>query len=622
MEHRYGANGPGFTVGMLGLLCFLPSVSCGEVRRGEIQLALPASDYVDAPQARPMVFGVNRIGDPRVIYSPRSYDEQLYRRVAEAGGTCVRLVASPPQIEAKRGHRDWSEFDHDLDLALKYRQTPIVCIVNTPAWASPTGETTHLYPYKEELWPEFADFCLDLARRTRGKVRYFQLWNEQNGCSWHFHDGFNHADEYLPILKICYESLKKGNPDCVLSMGSLDDAQGHGPIFIRKTYEEMEAQNVKPPVFDVISTHPYSDNSQIMRKKLDAMKELLAAHGDSDKPFWITEYGWHTGHMKLKDQADKLGEVLAAFIQPAWRDVQASIYLCIADYEHRPSGFGLCDVNLRPRPSFHAFQGAERFGAVPPCHIDAAWTADDTLTVTFKTLKPAKASVELRSATKDDGGRLSRTSPTGTDHKVVLKDLEGESRILRVLTQRQVGDKTNGYASAEYLIRGIASGLRNLDFEDGFFGGIAEGWTITGEGFCTDAALIPGASPREGEHAQAVFVRGDKGHTSLSGTLRNNIAAKPGRDVRVTLWWASVSEGTSAESEARIGIDPTGGDDPESSGIQWGEWQKLTPAWTAASHAATGEHSVVTLFVECRSKGDLGEGTVTFMLDDVKVESR
>ena len=72
------------------------------------------------------------------------------------------------------------------------------------------------------------------------------------------------------MLTTCYKALKEGNPECTLSLGSLDDAEGHAPIFLRKTYEEMAKHNVTGPVFDVVSDHPYSENPKIMRGKLDA----------------------------------------------------------------------------------------------------------------------------------------------------------------------------------------------------------------------------------------------------------------------------------------------------------------------------------------------------------------
>ena len=224
--------------------------SGGPARRALPLFLLAAAAAPAAEADRPLVFGVNRVGGDGVLYDPPDYDEHLYRRIREAGGTCVRLLASPRDIEPERGRRNWKSFDRDLDLAIRYGQTPIVLIVNTPAWASPIGEATHLYPYRDDLRGEFADFCEDLARRTRGKVVLFQLWNEPNGCGWHFHDGFNHADEYYPVLVTCRAALAKGSPEAKLVLGGLDDAEGHAPIFLGRLLAEMKARSSPPALFD------------------------------------------------------------------------------------------------------------------------------------------------------------------------------------------------------------------------------------------------------------------------------------------------------------------------------------------------------------------------------------
>lgn len=581
--------------------------------------ATPASRLGDH-RPRMLVFGVNRVGNPEPLYNPPGYTEAMYQRIREVGGTCVRLLASPRDIEAERGRRDWTGFDRDLDLALRYGQEPIVCIVNTPAWASPTDEATHLFPYRTELLPEFGDFCTDLARRTKGKVRYFQLWNEQNGCGWYFFEGFNRADEYLPVLKVCYDALKKGNPDCILSMGSLDDAEGHAPIFLRKTYEEQKKQKVSGPLFDAISDHPYSDTPQIMRGKLDALRELLEANGDGDKPFWITEYGWHTGNTPPEVQASRLAAVLEAFIQPAWSDVEAAVYLCVADFEGHATGFGLVDTNLRPRPSFYAFQGACRFGAYPPYRISADFVAADRLAISWQTLQPTRGKVTLMGPGGSRPVTRSVDQP-GVRHRVEF-DALGPDTVYRysIETTRDQDGSVKTIQSADYEVRSPGPTVFNGDFDDGFFAGIARGWTIEGEGFCTDAGLIPLTHLVYGKHAQAVYAAARRGNRHLASTLSTAVSARAGRPVKIAVSWVGQTAETSAKVFSRLGISPDGGNDPTAPGIEWSTWQETPGFWDDASITATAANSVIRVFVQCRSEGSLENGTVMFMLDNVRAE--
>ncbi len=586
-----------------------------------VQTAVAAgpADAVDPPP-RPLVFGVNRIGDAGVLHHPPDYDEHMYRRIREAGGTCVRLAASPRDIEAVRGRRDWTDFDRDLALAIKYEQEPVVLIVNTPAWASPTGEADHLYPYKTELLGEFADFCADLARRTRGKVRLFQLWNEQNGCGWHFVDGFNHADEYLPVLAACRAGLKKGNPDAVLALGGLDDAEGHAPIFLRKTYEECAARDIRCAAFDAVGDHPYSDTPAIMRGKLDALRAIMKGHGDAGKPFWITEYGWHTGNLSPAAQAEHVGAILRAFTTPDWADLQLAIYLSIADFEGGADGFGLTDANLRPKPAFHAFQAAPRFGAYPPYEIDGQFAAADKLTIEWKTLEPTTGTVELAPANKLDQLRRAE-SPLGTQHRVAFESLAPETDYrFHVETSRSAPEGEKTYRSADYALRSPGPKLRNGDFESGFFAGIGDGRRIDGQGFCTDAALLPDRHVTRGEHTQAVFAHGGgEGRGGIDSTLSTVIAAEPGWEITFTFACAAKTGIRRPRVLVRAGVEPRGRFNPASEDIAWTPWATVARLWTDHTVAGEARNTVVRLFIQCRSEGDPGDDRVIFLLDDVRV---
>lgn len=576
------------------------------------------------PGDRPLVFGINRVGDPGVLFHPPDYDEHMYRRVREVGGTCVRIVGSPQDVEKVRGQRDWSRFDEDLRLALKYEQEPIVLIVNIPAWASPTGEATHDRPYKDELIPEFEDFCEELARRTRGKVRKFQLWNEQNGFGWHVEerDGrliFNRTDEYYPMLKAYHAGIKRGNPEAIASLGALCDAMGNGHIFVRKLYEEMKQDGVTEPLYDAVSDHPYSDTPEVMRGKLDAIKEVLAKHGDDDLPFWITEYGWNTTHTSLEDQAARLGSILDAFISPEWSDVEASIYLSIADFEMRTTGFGLTDANLRPRPAFYVFQGASRFGAYPPYRIEPVFTAADTLTITWKTREATTGRIVLTDKASD-GGRVTKETPAGKEHRVVFEGLKPDRDLQYVIeTTREHQGRPKSIRSAVYDIRTPGRQFYNGDMEKGFFAGIAHGWKIEGRGFATDASLVPYVRVLGGRHAQSVHAEGgDKDHGGIDTTMSNIIATEPGETIRVALAWATRSTSPEATVRMRAGIDPKGGTDPANTDILWTSWQSPRSSWAHLELELEAEHSLARLIIECKSEGDLGPGLVACMIDQVR----
>lgn len=586
-----------------------------------------AGEAID-PRERPLVFGLNRIGDAAILSNPPDYLEHMYRRIAEAGGTCVRLEASTRKIEGNRGKRVWKIFDEDLALALKYKMEPVVLVTDVPAWASPTGDATHDHPYKDELLPEFEDFCRELAERTRGKVRYFQICNEQNGFGWHVDevDGrliFGRPEEYLPMLQAAYQGLKKGNPDCIVSMGSMDDAEGHAPKFLTRMYAEMEKRGIDKDPFDAISDHPYSDTPAIMREKLDALREMLKAHGDGHMPFWLTEYAWSTAHMSDADQAAKLGPVLDAMIAPAWSDVQMAIYLSIADFEMRREGMGLCDANLRPKPAYDVFQGASRFGAYPPFKIKPVFVARGKVAIRFQTLKPVSAKA-VAWEESDKSKPIEGSSEESTDHRIVLDGLHpGKNYRYTITTTAKVGESKKSYETVEYELHSPGDNFFNGGMEQGFFAGVARGWDTEGEGFLTDYGLMQFPHLIEGDHAQSVFALAEKDHKLLDTTLSNVVAAEPGKPMAVAWSWSSRCVKTEGKVLARAAIADSGRFDPKAADLQWTDWSNPSRFWDDHKLSITPEGSIVRIYIQCRLDIPLekGLGTATFALDNVHVTS-
>ncbi len=306
---------------------------------------------------RPLVFGVNHVGGDGLVGNPPDYRDALWEEMARAGVTCSRIAASWREIEPERGRYDWSDFDAEVRRAARWGIVPIPLIVNTPGWASPTGEPTHAWPPREEVAEEYEEFLRRLVARTRRFTRYYEFWNEQNGWGWHT-DGvrYSFVEEYIPWLRRTYRVIKREYPEAVVALGGLDDAGGYAPIFLRLTYEMRDLWYPGEGLFDAVADHPYSPDAATMKKKVDALLEVMRAHGDGDKKIWITEYGYHTAEMSEPDQADRVREILAALNSPAWSSVEIATYLCLADFENRLGGFGLTDPNLRPKPSYAVFR--------------------------------------------------------------------------------------------------------------------------------------------------------------------------------------------------------------------------------------------------------------------------
>ncbi len=286
---------------------------------------------------RPLVFGINAGTSNRDLQAAKA-----------AGCTNVRVGCGWDLVEKEPGQYDFSDPDRDVDQVLKYGMEPIFLVVATPKWALAPEKRDRpwAWPAEPEFYPQARQFYEKLAARYRGKVKYFEFWNEENGYGW---NATNKPDEYAPILKVAYEAMKKGNPDCLVSVGGLDGAGWKGyPRYLERLYE-LGCRDF----FDAVTVHPYRWDGPIDTFGLQRIRDIMVRHGDADKKIWITEYGWSKqyGH---HNKARWLKESLDILTSPEFDYViQASIHT-LGDFDDEQ--FGMCDRQLNPRAAYQVFR--------------------------------------------------------------------------------------------------------------------------------------------------------------------------------------------------------------------------------------------------------------------------
>jgi len=597
---------------------------------------------IDAVRESPrsLLFGINMVANPHILHYPEGYNEDVYRTLQRIGGTMVRLCASPREIEQTRGQRDWEELEAEVDLALRSGMEPMMLICNTPVWALPVQQIpdatailalpedersnrlmryTHQYPYRKDLYPEFADFCRDLATRMKGRIRLYQLWNEPNGYGWHFHDGFNHADEYVPFLAVAYQAVKEADPNALLLMGSLDDKEGHAHFFLNMYYEIRDREYGGRSLCDGITVHPYDNDISNMKHKLKRLRDIMLQNGDGDLPVFITEYGWRTGAGGDYRKAKWLRDTLRMFQDEDLEFLKGAIHLCLSDFEGEP-GFGLTDENLRPRESFHVFQGTPRFGVSPPHTIRWRPISANQLEVAWETLLPAETAVRYAKGGLPKDGRGSFATletPVDVHHRAVLQNLEsGAAYELVFETRTAEGGKL--YRTPPYLVRVPGQNVFNGDFNEGFRAGIGEGWRIAGEGLSTDAAVFPGIRMATGEHAQVVFAVPER-EIPLDSLAWTWAAAEADSWYELSVAAADASFESEARVSFRLGLDAGGGQDPAADTILWSGWEGLEDAWKELRVRARADRSVVTIYLQGRARGEGKGGRPAAAFDRVRI---
>jgi len=138
-------------------------------------------------------------------------------------------------------------------------------------------------PVSKEAAAGFARYCEFMARTFKGKVRYWEVWNEPN--TERFWKLKPDPKGYAGLLKAAYKACKKGNPACTV-IGVC--TSGIDLAFV----EEALKQGAKD--MDALSVHPDGSEPSKMVEELTKLRQTMDEHGAKRVPIWITEVGLPT----------------------------------------------------------------------------------------------------------------------------------------------------------------------------------------------------------------------------------------------------------------------------------------------------------------------------------------
>jgi hypothetical protein len=264
-------------------------------------------------------FGINTFLQQEVEETKR---EQQVRLIAEAGFHWMRQEFPWYDIEIHgKGnfedcrfppcHSAWDKYDHIVSLAEKYGMEIVARLSSPPAWSHADGTARGDFA-PPDGFNDFADYAAAVADRYRGRLRYYQVWNEPNIYpEW----GYQPADPeaYTRLLCLTYARLKSVDPQIVVLSGVLAptnelgalDPSGTGAtnlndfIFLQRMYA-AGAKNC----FDVLTVQGYGLWSGPTDRRMrpivvnygrnQFIRDLMVANGDEHKAIWIAEMNWNT----------------------------------------------------------------------------------------------------------------------------------------------------------------------------------------------------------------------------------------------------------------------------------------------------------------------------------------
>ncbi len=263
--------------------------------------------YTDLPP-----FGVNTFLEQEA--EPEKRDRSL-RLIAEAGFHWIRQEFPWEDIEIHgkgdfedRRHEPyrsaWEKYDNIVELAEAYDLEIIARLSNPPSWSRAAGDEHGTYAPPDNL-EDYGDYVATVAERYKGRIRFYQIWNEPNIYPEWGNQPVD-AAAYTRLLCLAYQRIKAVDPEAVILSGALAPTDQLGTLtaengnnlmdtlFLQQMYD-AGAQGC----FDIVAVNSYmlwsGPTDRRVRPQLVNfsrplwVRDVMVANGDAAKPIWITE---------------------------------------------------------------------------------------------------------------------------------------------------------------------------------------------------------------------------------------------------------------------------------------------------------------------------------------------
>ena len=244
--------------------------------------------------------------------------ERAYDMMRDAGISWVRTDFEWFRCQKdKDGPFDFSLYDTVVDDARARGLEVLPIFWSPPKWAQPDlSNISGTRPFVVQPDTSFMDawraFVREAALHFKGRFSAIEIWNEENHPVFWLNPD---AAAYVPVLRAAYEEIKAVDPSITVLLGGLAGT----PLDYIEALYAADAKDC----FDAMNIHPYNwpdPPDGELDRQLGGLKKTMAAHGDADKPIWITEHGWPTQKARLPAQNLFVAALKAARPElAAWR---------------------------------------------------------------------------------------------------------------------------------------------------------------------------------------------------------------------------------------------------------------------------------------------------------------
>lgn len=502
---------------LTGEEAILPQIS-GIIQYGLTRLQPPLQTGADGPvqYADLNPYGVNTFLQNEVEPEKR---EKALHMIAEAGFKWIRQEFPWQDIEIHgkgdfedRRHEPyqsaWNKYDQIVELAEKYDLKIMARLSTPPAWSRALTDTVGTFAPPDN-YRDYGDFVEAVARRYRGRIPAYQIWNEPNIYpEWGVYP--INAEEYTALLKEGYTRVKAADPEAIVVMGALAatieldrvrryDASGQPTspgglsdvLFLQQLYDAGAA-----PYFDVLAMQGYGLWSGPTDRRMQPrvlnfsrplyVRDVMVRNGDAHKAIWLSELGWNAvppesgippvyGQV-TPEQQGRYAALAYERMEQEWPWLGVGFYWFFkqADDRERASNpqyyFRMVEPDFTPLPVYQAMQ----VQAHKPSVMCAGWHQANHWAVIYRgDWQPVKQP----EATFDDALRADQVGATavftfaGSSVDLVFVPSEGQVRVQIDQAEpfeidlRASSQKPTDQGSTVNLARTLPQGLHQVRLE-------------------------------------------------------------------------------------------------------------------------------------------------------------
>jgi hypothetical protein len=275
--------------------------------RPPLQLA-PDADIKYVKDVSP--FGVNTFLEQEVEVAKR---ERSLQMIKETGFVWVRqqFPWADIEIDGKGDFSDrrnppersaWYKYDNIVGLTEKYGLKLIARLSAPPKWAH--GGYADLGDFGPPArFEDYADYVAAVVTRYKGRIQYYQLWNEPNIYP-EWGDQQVNPEDYARMMCMAYDSAKAIDPGVVILSAALaptiaqDGRDLSDLVFLQRMYNAGAGR-----CFDILSAQGYGlfsgpndhrlepQTTNVARHVL--LRDIMVQNGDATKPIWLSELNWN-----------------------------------------------------------------------------------------------------------------------------------------------------------------------------------------------------------------------------------------------------------------------------------------------------------------------------------------